>query len=599
MPPDSVSNEKLESYDSDGSEVHIDSVEEEEEEEDFGSFEYSEEEEFPIDEEEGEELEDYDDIISNSESQFGDDFDIEPSTNGTTFTSGSSPNNGHATTDSIGNSRRGDEYSYGLTQGQFREESTSLVNSTPMKFKTYTTMDLIDKMHKQCRKLSEILVISQDNVINLLQFFSWNSERLMEDYVTDPMKVRKDAGLLEDSHDLTGVCTTYPKTNPFSCFICCDDKLTTYKLACNHEYCTDCYGRYVEDRLSEGRVIKCPDCDLTLQTRDIDNICGEGSSLKLLESSMKEYVERLRAFKWCPAPDCKGIVEVLNMSEVKDLVNEGKIPFVRCGSEGHQFCVSCLFENHSPAPCQITKNWITKCKDDSETVKWILTNTQTCPRCETSIEKNGGCNHMTCKKCRHEFCWICLGDWKLHGSSYYNCTRTGTKDQIITNENKKTIASTKESLKRYLHFYNLFSVHEVSTKLDMARCSVVQSTVRDLQVVSGISWIEAQFIADSAKVLLSGRQCLKWSYPLAFYCDSTPLLNIFENVQAELAMAVESLSKMFEIEDPAEIVEKKKEFIDDCGVVLLRQNAVLSCMKELLESKTLPDEAFILKKSVR
>ena len=25
-------------------------------------------------------------------------------------------------------------------------------------------------------------------------------------------------------------------------------------------------------------------------------------------------------------------------------------------------------------------------------------------------------NHMTCYKCRHEFCWICFGDWKKHTS---------------------------------------------------------------------------------------------------------------------------------------------------------------------------------------
>lgn len=29
-----------------------------------------------------------------------------------------------------------------------------------------------------------------------------------------------------------------------------------------------------------------------------------------------------------------------------------------------------------------------------------------CPKCERSIYKNGGCNHMTCK-CQFEFCWLC------------------------------------------------------------------------------------------------------------------------------------------------------------------------------------------------
>ncbi|OQR94946.1 hypothetical protein THRCLA_08059 [Thraustotheca clavata] len=30
-----------------------------------------------------------------------------------------------------------------------------------------------------------------------------------------------------------------------------------------------------------------------------------------------------------------------------------------------------------------------------------------CPSCSSRIWKNDGCQHMTCTKCRHEWCWIC------------------------------------------------------------------------------------------------------------------------------------------------------------------------------------------------
>ena len=31
-----------------------------------------------------------------------------------------------------------------------------------------------------------------------------------------------------------------------------------------------------------------------------------------------------------------------------------------------------------------------------------------CPMCRTKIEKDGGCNHMQCRLCGYQFCWICL-----------------------------------------------------------------------------------------------------------------------------------------------------------------------------------------------
>lgn len=47
-------------------------------------------------------------------------------------------------------------------------------------------------------------------------------------------------------------------------------------------------------------------------------------------------------------------------------------------------------------------------QENQANTEWKQTNTKQCPHCKVAIEKNNGCNHMTCNQCRHEFCWICL-----------------------------------------------------------------------------------------------------------------------------------------------------------------------------------------------
>lgn len=117
---------------------------------------------------------------------------------------------------------------------------------------------------------------------------------------------------------------------------------------------------------------------------------------------------------------------------------------VRCEC-GYPFCFRCGEESHDPSSCsqvlqqiynipkffyphnanrdivkiniasKINNNlrqlsvWSEKCSNESETANWILANTKKCPKCHARIEKNQGCNHMNCKLCKYEFCWICMG----------------------------------------------------------------------------------------------------------------------------------------------------------------------------------------------
>lgn len=129
----------------------------------------------------------------------------------------------------------------------------------------------------------------------------------------------------------------------------------------------------------------------------------------------KSYTDDNKNVRWCPYSGCDYCVEY----------QEYGISDVQCKC-GNSFCFKCSQESHRPCTCENTVQWKTKNSAESENITWIMANTKACPKCHRPIEKNQGCNHMTCKLCSHEFCWLCLGDWKEHGQKtggYYQCNK--------------------------------------------------------------------------------------------------------------------------------------------------------------------------------
>ena len=70
---------------------------------------------------------------------------------------------------------------------------------------------------------------------------------------------------------------------------------------------------------------------------------------------------------------------------------------------------------------------------DSASAEWMIENTKPCPICHFKIEKNDGCNHMTCK-CGIHFCWICnqvytlddINDHYMGNNPFASCIGTNT-----------------------------------------------------------------------------------------------------------------------------------------------------------------------------
>ncbi|KAH7322868.1 RING-5 [Stachybotrys elegans] len=408
-------------------------------------------------------------------------------------------------------------------------------------FKVFEPADIQRQQDDMIDEVNMILDMSKEDAAILLRHFRWNKERLLEDYMDRPEKVMEAAGLSHNSNTLPRL-EVIPN---FMCDICCEDEegLQSFAMKCGHRYCVDCYRHYLTQKIrdeGEAARIQCPSdgCGRILDSRSLDLLVTADLTDRYQELLNRTYVEDKDIFKWCPAPDCPNAIEC--GIKKKDL--DKTVPSVECRC-GYRFCFGCPNPDHQPAPCALVKKWLKKCADDSETANWISANTKECPKCNSTIEKNGGCNHMTCRKCKYEFCWMCMGLWSEHGTSWYNCNRYEEKSG---SEARDAQAKSRTSLERYLHYYNRYANHEQSAKLDKDIAQKTEKKMVQLQTASGMSWIEVQYLNSASQALQTCRQTLKWTYAFAFYLARNNLTEIFEDNQKDLEMAVENLSEMFE-----------------------------------------------------
>ena len=173
-----------------------------------------------------------------------------------------------------------------------------------------------------------------------------------------------------------------------------------------------------------------------------------------------------------------------------------------------------------------------------------------------------------------------MGLWSEHGTSWYNCNRFEEKSGL---DGRDAQAKSRQSLERYLHYYNRYANHEQSAKLDKDLYLKTQKKMTSLQSASELSWIEVQFLETASQALQQCRQTLKWTYAFAYYLQRNNQTEIFEENQKDLEMAVESLSEMFE-RPTTELKDLKVDMMDKTSYCNKRRIVLLTDTSDNLKS---------------
>ncbi|CAG8635575.1 28801_t:CDS:2, partial [Dentiscutata erythropus] len=454
--------------------------------------------------------------------------------------------------------------------------------SYEVEFKVHSIQDIVKNQDEEVTHVSNMLLIQKQHAATLLRHFCWNKERLIERYMDATEEVLKTAGvIINDS-----MRPKFVKVPGFMCDICCDDDkdIETLALSCGHRFCQTCYKHYLTQKIKEegeSRRISCManGCNVIVDENTVELVVDKDIHERYRTLLNRTYVDDNESLRWCPAPSCEYAVEC----HVPQASLTSIVPTVECLCS-HRFCFGCSLPDHQPSICTLVKRWIKKCEDDSETANWISAHTKECGKCHSTIEKNGGCNHMTCRKCKYEFCWVCMGPWSEHGTSWYNCNRY---DERSSQDARDQQAKSRASLERYLHYYNRFANHEQSAKLDRELYNKTEKKMEEMQQTSNLSWIEVQFLKKAVDILVQCRMTLKWTYAFAFYLSRNNQTEIFEDNQRDLEMAVEQLSELLEKPiEPEKIGELKEQVLNKTVYVSDRREVLLvDTAKGLLEER--------------
>lgn len=244
-------------------------------------------------------------------------------------------------------------------------------------------------MEKGINEVINVTGLSKPVVKQLLNYFKWDKDKLLEKlFEDDQKKLFKDAKI-EISDEI--VVNDEQQTTCQICF----DEADVLKTSCGHSYCENCWQQFLTSKIIDDGVgdgLKCPDptCKHFLDDKWILKTLKDPKTKKkyvLLISNKFVICHRLLSF--CPRPSCTNVVQT-------ELVKST----VKCNC-GHLFCFNCSATIHEPVTCETVEKWqkLLITPTDNGTERWISKNCRPCPQCRIAIEKNGGCNHMFCGNC--------------------------------------------------------------------------------------------------------------------------------------------------------------------------------------------------------
>jgi ariadne-1 len=292
--------------------------------------------------------------------------------------------------------------------------------------------------------------------------------------------------------------------------------------------------------------LECPGCDSELELSTLINHGSDGVHVdNYIRSTVERIVFTLNEYKWCPSPSCGKVLKV-------DIYSN---PFgtVSCTC-GFKMCLKCNNAPHFPAKCSQIANYYEKLKTKNDFVdpndQIVYIKGKRCPKCNTFVEKNGGCNHMICSLCGENFCWKCL---ECLGKAFYNHSDCKYTADSITVEFKKKMSKNQNSASNYE--YSLIYRKKRSTAYQRVLRNNVNDFLSRLRNSELESYHDSNNYVTDVSIVLEKRselreflnKMIKFLNELYFICEHSYVLLNDKTLEKEKVDRIKRIVRSFEL----------------------------------------------------
>ena len=460
-------------------------------------------------------------------------------------------------------------------------------NNTGEQYKLLSFESLDKERENKINEFVQISNLPKSHAELVLMNNNWNLDILMEVWYDQMQKIKENSGIIQ-TKESTKQLKDYLKTFKIEKDICpvCEidiDPGDGLSLGCGHEFCSDCFKEHLKEKMNDQLTLlatKCPMkyCNFQVPPEIFKKLFKDDKDEMNIYNKclMRNFTESNADVKLCPNPKCDKIFQLPGhgMTDIK----------CPCGTI---FCFKCLRETHRPCDCLMIELWEKKAKkdNDSENLKWLIANTKQCPNCHKYIEKNQGCNHMTCRReaggCGYEFCWICLGEWAPHGTSWYECKRVNKKD--LEKKNKK-INDMKKELERFSKYYEGFQEEESAIKFAKKLDEKIDLYKNVLLTNKNKTNMDIVFLDEALKTVIECHLLLKNTYIFGYYMKSKLNSSLYEHHQEMLRREADLLHEKLEMTNLIDIlsIDEKEQFNKEFNMY---KEKVQSLMGETIKFK--------------